>query len=81
MADKPYDMKQHVARGICAASTTEGSCLHCNGNEECLLWETFMHEAEVAIECVRDFAIVQRRSKPRLRHPQALAEGPYQHDA
>lgn len=73
MKNADYTMEQHVARTICAAAQHAGVCLHCIDETDCVLWPTFMKEAKGAIEAVRDFAMISKRNKPRLREPEEIA--------
>lgn len=63
-------LNEHVARTICLASNNGSGCPQCHDLDAgCFLWETFLVEADCAIEAVRDYAIVQRRTKARTRDP------------
>ena len=61
-------VQEHVARTLCLASNQDNGCPICFAEKECTLWPTFMIEAGAAIEAVKDYNIVQRRDKPKVRH-------------
>ena len=73
-------MVDHVAKTLCRAATSSPYCAFCDEINDlgyvtkigpCTLWPTFRHEALCAIEAVRDFARLDRRTKP---HPRDVIE-------
>ncbi len=66
------DMKEHVARCLCATAGRGPDfqypkCIQCQDQSKCELWYTFVHEADAAIESVRDYAQLAMRKKPRIK--------------
>lgn len=60
-------MREAVAKALCDAAGKSVNILQCGNCEDgkCVLWESFLKEADAAIATVRAHAMLTMRKKPR----------------
>jgi hypothetical protein len=64
---------EYVAKVLCDAAgrSVDGVCSICERqgvDRVCVMWRSFMGEAEAAIAAVRDHGRIERRKSPNERH-------------